>query len=182
MSNYGKLPTQAGRRQNAFTNSRRSSSLSSEIITVRSGFKKASIARVHEDLLRRRSKAFSKRIDDARKEDEKNVTITINLSDTAKHRWCVWLYGQGLWSRSDDPDFVLMDVGAIYAFSAQEGDHECANVCLDVIREILVDEHSTVTIHLNTLLDFLDQSQEAFQMLIDLLVYGPFASSGFTRG
>jgi hypothetical protein len=94
----------------------------------------------------------------------------------------VWLYGQGLWSRSDDPDFVLMDVGAIYAFSAQEGDHECANVCLDVIREVLVDEHSTVTIHLNTLLDFLDQSQEAFQMLIDLLVYGPFASSGFTRG
>jgi hypothetical protein len=121
------------------------------------------------------------RIDEARKVDESNVVIQVNMLDSAKYRWCVWLYGQPLWKYGDDSNHAVLDIGGIYRFSVEEGDHGCANACLDAIREILVDQHHKIIIHLSTLLDFLVQTQEASQMLIDLLVYGPYATSGLTR-
>jgi hypothetical protein len=112
---------------------------------------------------------------------DSNVAIKISMPDTAKERWCAWLYGQAFWQYGEDLDNALLDIGAICRFSVEEGDHECVNACLDAIHEILVDEHDKVTIRLHTLLEFLVQTMEVSQMLIDVLVYGPYAASGLAR-
>lgn len=156
-------------------------SLGSQIIVVRCSDKTAIPSHVHEHLLRQRSRDLADRIDNAREEDENDSSITISLLGSAKHRWCVWLYGQPLRKYGEEPDQALLDIAGIYEFPVEEESYECANACLDAIRELLVEEHGKTTIHLSTLLGFLDKRQEATQILIDMLVYGPFAASGKTR-
>jgi len=60
-------------------------------------------------------------------------------------------------------------------------DHECANACVDALRNILFQDYTKTTVDLGTLLHFLAGEQHAVQMLVDMLVYGPCARSGKTR-
>lgn len=103
------------------------------------------------------------------------------MTGSALHRWCVWLYGQALRKHNEDPTHALADVGEIFDFSCSEEDYECANACLDAIRELLVEEHDKVTINLDAFVKFFDGRGDASQMFIDILVYSPCASSGKTR-
>lgn len=157
-----------------------------EFIAVR-GLDSASPANVHEHLLRARSKELSDSIDvaieDVRKSyaEREIVSITISLNDTAMRRWSVWLYGQPFHKGSENLDRVVVDICEIHQFSMRGGDHECANACIDTIREIIAHDYDKLTVDLGTFLHFLAAEPKAVQMLVDLLVYGPTARSGKTR-
>jgi hypothetical protein len=160
----------------------RTSSPGSEIITVQHDFQGVFQIRVHEHLIHQRSKTLASLIDDARKLDESNIIIEVEMPEPAIRRWCVWLYGQALRKHREDPNNALLELGTIYRFSAKAGDHECANDCQDAIRDILFDQHKKVTIGLRPLLEeFPVNSGRYFDMLLDILVYGPYAKSGVTR-
>jgi hypothetical protein len=154
-------------------------SLSSDIIAVR-GLDGAFPARVHEHLLREHSRDVTNLIEDARQAGEKDVVVTIGLVHTAMHRWCVWLYGQPIHKQSDDPKCAVIDLCGIHQFSMKGGDIECANACVDALREILYREHDKLQVELDTLLNFLVGETHTAHMLIDMLVYGPYARSGKT--
>jgi len=154
-------------------------SLSSDIIAVR-GLDGAFPARVHEHLLRERSRKLIGLIEDAKQAGERDAAITIGLVHTAMHRWCVWLYGQPLYKESDDPERAVVDICGIHQFSLGEGDIRCANACVDALREIFLREHDKLQVELDTLLDFLAGETHAVHMLVDVLVYGPYARSGKT--
>lgn len=156
-------------------------SLSSEIIAVR-GDDGAFPALVHEHLLRERSHGLATLIEDARQAGENRLVITIGLVSTAMHRWCVWLYGQPLRKQSDDndPDRAVVDLCEIFKFSMSAGDRNCANACIDAIRDIIAHDHNKLSVDLGTFLHFLTAEPKAVQMLVDVLMYGPCARSGKT--
>jgi hypothetical protein len=96
------------------------------------------------------------------------------------HRWCIWLYGQPLRNKSDDPDRAVVDICEIFQFSMSGGDRQCANACIDALRGIIHEQHDKLNVDLGTLLHFLAEEPHAVQMLVDMLVYGPCARSGKT--
>lgn len=156
-------------------------SLSSEILAVR-GHDGAFPALVHEHLLRERSHGLATLIEDAKQAGDNRAVITVGLVSTAMHRWCVWLYGQPLRKQSDDndPDRAVVDICEIFQFSMSEGDRNCANACIDAIRDIIAHDHDKLSVDLGTFLHFLAAEPKAVQMLVDVLVYGSCARSGKT--
>lgn len=96
------------------------------------------------------------------------------------HRWCTWLYGQPLHQQGEDPTRAVVDICEIHEFSVRGGDHKCANVCIDIVREIIARDHDKLRVDLGTFLHYLAAEPKAVQMLIEMLVYGPCARSGKT--
>jgi len=60
------------------------------------------------------------------------------------------------------------------------GDRNCANACIDAIRDIIARDHDKLSVDLGTFLHFLAAEPKAVQMLVDVLVYGQCARSGKT--
>jgi hypothetical protein len=156
-------------------------SLGSDIIFFHNDIHGVFQIHVHEHVVRQRSKVLVNLIDNARKTDERSVIIKVKLHESAINRWCVWLYGQALRKYGEDPNNALVEIGAVYRFSAEVEDFACANACQDAIRDILVDQYDKVTIGLRPLLEIGAEQNGYSEMLMNILVYGPYAMSGVTR-
>lgn len=154
-------------------------SLSSDIIAVR-GYDSVSPALVHEHLPRNGSKQFDVLIKDAKQAGDNEVTISTSLHDSTMHRWCTWLCGQPLHQHGEDSTRAVVYICEIHEFSVRGGDHKCANVCIDIVREIIARDHDKLRVDLGTFLHYLAAEPKAVQMLIEMLVHGPCARSGKT--
>jgi hypothetical protein len=139
---------------------------------------------VHEHLVRERSETLTEKVDCARSvpEGEGDVIVGLEAQDSVIINWVAWLYGQPLFRECEgDPysDEDLKTVVALCTFAIQYHDYECANACLDAIRELLFEEYEGLESPLSKLAPvFKSGCENAIDMVVETLVYGPCADSG----
>jgi hypothetical protein len=136
---------------------------------------------VHEHLLRDRSRYLANCIEWARSNGtEGKAIIDIAAYNSSIGCWVDWLYGQPFTTCEDGPE-IMIAIAVFYSLADWLNDYECANFCLNAIRELLVEQSEGLggSQWLNEILPVLESGRdEAIDMLVDTLAYGPWAESG----
>ena len=135
---------------------------------------------VHEHLLRERSSMVEKMIDKQKKKGKEKVVITIHAKSRCVSSWIDWLYGQPMfpfWAHDD----ILPAFVEVFRLARQNEDYECANLCLDGIRTLFLEELGLLykpLDKLEPLLDALkyDEYDVVLDMIVHMVVYRPDAN------
>ena len=136
---------------------------------------------VHEHLVRERSSMLEEMIDEQKKKGEERVVITIHAESVYVSSWIDCLYGQPMFSHCErDGDDVLERFIKMFGLARQNGDYHCANLCLDAIRNLFLEDEGDLDESLDKLkplLDALDYHEygKVLDMIIHMVVYRPAA-------
>ena len=136
---------------------------------------------VHEHLVRERSSMLEEMIDEQKKKGEERVVITIHAESVYVSSWIDCLYGQPMFSHCErDGDDVLERFIKMFGLARQNGDYHCANLCLDAIRNLFLENEGELDELLDKLKPLLgaskyDEYDVVLDMVVHVVVYRPDA-------
>jgi hypothetical protein len=142
---------------------------------------------VHEDMLRHRSKRLATKVIWAKAQGGEKVILEMSGSAKMVSCWIDWVYGQPMFARSEVEntagDDMLCSIVDMFNFALEFEDYDCANACLDSIRELLChsDKLENPIRVLEPILRYASSANDKpSKMIVDVLAYGPCAESGRT--
>ena len=136
---------------------------------------------VHEHLMRERSKMLEEMIDKQKGKGEEKVVITIHAESRYVSSWIDWLYGQPMFPKWECyHDDVLQSFVEMFHLAHQNEDYHCANLCLDAIRNLFLENEGELDELLDKLKPLLgaskyDEYDVVLDMVVHVVVYRPDA-------